>query len=336
VARFLVTGGLGFIGSMFVRHLIEHDIAPINVDIQTYAGDERRLGDVPAQYELKPVDVANEAFTALVLEERPSVIIHFAAESHVTRSEMASELFYRTNVEGTRRVLEAAERAGADLVIHVSTDEVYGPCHGEPFTEEDREPGEGRASSAYAKSKALADEVAHSFADRVPVIVVRPTNCFGPWQHPEKAVPRWTTRALRGDRLPVWGDGGQVRDWMYVEDCSDAIATLIEKGEPGDVYNIAPENSPRTNLEIANAIARAVGLSDDAVYLTEYDRPDHDRRYAVDASKIRALGWNPTTELEGLIEETVEWYQANRWWWESLVADAETLYDDSLERRMVP
>jgi dTDP-glucose 4,6-dehydratase len=123
---------------------------------------------------------------------------------------------------------------------------------------------------------------------------------------------------------------------MFVEDCSDAIALLIEKGEPGHAYNIAPENSPRTNLQIAQAIARAVGLSDDAVYLTEYDRPDHDRRYAVDATKIRALGWNPTKELEKLIEETVEWYQANRWWWESLLADAETLYDDSLERRMVP
>jgi dTDP-glucose 4,6-dehydratase len=336
VARFLVTGGLGFIGSMFVRHLIELGESPINVDIQTYAGDERRLGDLRTQYELKPVDVANEAFTALVLEERPSVIVHFAAESHVTRSEIAGELFYRTNVEGTSRVMEAAERAGIDLVIHVSTDEVYGPCDGEPFKEEDKEPGEGRATSAYAKSKALADEVARDFADRVPVVVVRPTNCFGPWQHPEKAVPRWTTRGLSGDRLPVWGDGGHVRDWMYVEDCCDAIAVLIEKGESGHVYNIAPENSPRTNLEIANAIARAARLSEDAVYLTEYDRPDHDRRYAVDASKVRAFGWNPTKDLEERIQETVEWYQANRWWWESLVADAETLYDDSLERRMVP
>ena len=254
MARFLVTGGLGFIGSMFVRRLVELGDAPINVDIQTYAGDERRLGDLPGRYELMPVDVANEAFTSLVLEKRPSVIVHFAAESHVTRSEIASELFYRTNVEGTRRVMEAAEQSGAELVIHVSTDEVYGPCSGEPFKEEDKEPGEGRSTSAYAKSKAIADDLALDFAGRVPVIVARATNCFGPWQHPEKAVPRWTTRALRGDRLPVWGDGEQVRDWMYVEDCCDALAVLIEKGEPGHVYNIAPENSPRTNLEIARAI----------------------------------------------------------------------------------
>jgi dTDP-glucose 4,6-dehydratase len=336
VARFLVTGGLGFIGSMFVRRLIEHGESPINVDIQTYAGDERRLGEVPGRYELMSIDVANEAFTSLVVEERPSVIIHFAAESHVTRSEIASDVFYRTNVDGTKRVMEAAERSGADLVIHVSTDEVYGPCPGEPFKEEDKAPGEGRATSAYAKSKAIADDVARDFAGRVPVIVARPTNCFGPWQHPEKAVPRWTTRALRGDRLPVWGDGGQVRDWMYVEDCCDAIVLLMEKGEPGSVYNIAPENSPRTNLEIAHAIARAIGLSDEEVYLTEYDRPDHDRRYAIDASKIREFGWNPTNELEEHIEETVEWYQANRWWWEPLLADAEALYDDAGERKMVP
>src|SRR5918996_4149529 len=270
--RFLVTGGLGFIGSMFVRRLIEEGVAPINVDIQTYAGDERRLGDVPTRHELVPVDIASEEFSSVVLEKRPSVIVHFAAESHVTRSEIASELFYRTNVEGTRRVLEAAERSGADLVIHVSTDEVYGPCSGEPFKEEEKEPGEGRTTSAYAKSKAVADDVALEFAGRVPVVIVRPTNCIGPWQHPEKAVPRWTTRALRGDRLPVWGDGRQVRDWMYVEDCCDAIALLLEKGEPGSVYNIAPENSPRANLEIATAIARAAGLSDDDVYLTADDR----------------------------------------------------------------
>ncbi len=335
MARFLVTGGLGFIGSTFVRRLIELGDEPINVDIQTYAGDERRLGDVLGGHQLVPVDVASEEFSSVVLERRPSVIVHFAAESHVTRSEIASELFYRTNVEGTRRVMEAAERVEAELVIHVSTDEVYGPCSGDPFKENDKEPGEGLATSPYAKSKSLADDLALQFADRVPVIVVRPTNCFGPWQHPEKAVPRWTTRGLSGDRLPVWGDGAQVRDWMYVEDCCDAIALLIEKRDIGNVYNIAPENSPRTNLEIAHAIAQAMGLSQNAVYLTEYDRPDHDRRYAIDASKIRSLGWNPIKGHEDRIHETVEWYQANRWWWEPLVADAESLYDDSLARRMV-
>jgi dTDP-glucose 4,6-dehydratase len=334
VQRFLVTGGLGFIGSQFLRRVVGRASALTNVDVGTYAGDERRVEDLAARFQLRALDVADEAFTDLVASERPSVIVHFAAESHVTRSESAGELFYRTNVEGTRRVMETAERVGVDLVIHVSTDEVYGPCSGEPFKETDKEAGEGLATSAYAKSKAIADEIACSFAERVPVIIARPTNCFGPWQHPEKAVPRWTTRALLGERLPVWGDGGQVRDWMYVGDCCEAIALLIENGKPGTVYNIAPENSPHTNLEIAHAIASGLRLSRDAVYLTEYDRPDHDRRYAVDASRIRALGWNPTRSVEERIEETVDWYRANRWWWEPLVSDAEALYSDARERKM--
>lgn len=334
--RLLITGGLGFIGAQFLRHVVGLGIAPTNVDMGTYAGDRRRIAELSARFKLIPVDVADEAFTACVAREGASVIVHFAAESHVTRSELAGELFYRTNVEGTRRVMETARRVGADLVIHVSTDEVYGPCLGEPFKEEDKEAGEGRATSPYAKSKAIADDIALSFADRVPVIVVRPTNCFGPWQHPEKAVPRWTIRALLGERLPVWGDGAQVRDWMYVGDCCDAISLLIDKGEPGTVYNIAPENSPHTNLEIAYEIARGTGLSRDSIYLTEYDRPDHDRRYAVDASRIRALGWNPTKSVEERIGETVEWYRVNHWWWKPLISEAEALYDDVQERRMVP
>ena len=144
------------------------------------------------------MDVASQSFVDLVRRWRPSRIVHFAAESHVTRSERDGDRFFHSNVEGTRRVLEAAEATGVDLVVHISTDEVYGPCPAAPFAEEDKAPGEGRATSAYARSKALADDLARSFAARVPVIVVRPTNCFGPWQHPEKAVPRWVVRALLG------------------------------------------------------------------------------------------------------------------------------------------
>ena len=165
------------------------------------------------------------------------------------------------------------------------------------------------------------------------MIVVRPTNCFGPWQHPEKAIPRWTTRALRGERLPVWGDGQQVRDWMYVEDACDGIRVLIERGETGEVYNLAPEAAQRTNLEIAQAVARAAGRDEDAVYLTAYDRPDHDRRYAVDATKVRALGWNPRLDFETRLRQTVEWYRDNTGWWESLIPEAERIYDDELERQ---
>ena len=204
----------------------------VNVDACTYAGDPRRLAGLAEAVETIRADVADQAFTDIVVRSRPDVIVHFAAESHVTRSESAPERFFHTNVEGTRRVLDAAEQAGTELVVHVSTDEVYGPCTAEPFREQDKLEGEGAATSAYARSKSLADDLALSRSQRLGVIVARPTNCFGQWQHPEKAIPRWTVRALRGRSLPVWGGGGQIRDWMHVEDLCAALDVLIERGAP--------------------------------------------------------------------------------------------------------
>ncbi len=333
MTRVLVTGGLGFIGSSFVRQFAGHYGSLTIVDIKTYAGDERRLHSVDGRYTLREVDIADEAIADAIQDADPEVVVHFAAESHVTRSETAAEQFFRTNVGGTRRLLEAAEACRVGRFIHVSTDEVYGPCYGRPFKEDAKEPAEGKATSAYARSKALADDLARSFADRLPVIVARPTNCFGPWQHPEKAIPRWIIRAITGRRMPVWGDGKQVRDWMYVEDCCDGIQTLIQRGVPGEVYNVAPEGAQRANLEIALGLASAAGVSERSVYLTEYDRPAHDRRYAVDASKIRALGWEPQAGLEARLAETVQWYRTHRDWWEPLVAEAEALYADAAERQ---
>ena len=327
-----MTGGLGFIGSEFVRRAAARGSTVANVDLDTYAGDVRRLEGIGG-VETVSMDVADPRLGEIVASFRPDVVVHFAAETHVTRSEMDREVFYRSNVDGTRNLLEAAARSDARVVVHVSTDEVYGPCLGTPFKEDDKEPGEGAATSAYARSKALADDVAVSYFERAPVVVVRPTNCFGPWQHPEKAVPRWVVRTLKGERLPVWGDGGQVRDWMAVEDACAAIELVIEREAIGAVYNVAPEGSQRSNVEIARAIAQAGGRSDEAVYLTAYDRPDHDRRYAVDASKLRALGWTPLADLEKKLSETLDWYRVNREWWEPLVADAEALYADGAERQ---
>lgn len=334
-ANLLVTGGLGFIGSAFLRRLVNAGARPANVDIDSYAGDARRIEDIAGSIDTRLIDVASDGFVEAVGTIRPQAIVHLAAETHVTRSEKDAELFFHSNVEGTRRVLEAALAHSVERVVHVSTDEVYGPCLSEPFKESDKQPAEGLASSAYARSKALADDLALSYADRIEVVVVRPTNCFGPRQHPEKAIPRWTTRALRGERLPVWGDGGQIRDWMHVDDACEGIELLVTKGEPGRAYNLAPEGSQITNLEIAHSVARAVGAPEEAVYLTEYDRPDHDRRYAVDASSVRSLGWSPKLDLDARIAETVEWYRANRSWWEPLVPDAESIYDDESARETV-
>jgi dTDP-glucose 4,6-dehydratase len=326
--RVLVTGGLGFIGSAFVRALAADGERVLNVDLDTYAGDERRIAGIAGGLvETVRLDVASPELPDVVRGEQPSLVVHFAAESHVTRSEDAPEVFFHANVEGTRVVLDAAEAAGC-RVLHMSTDEVYGPCPGDPFREEDKLPGEGLATSAYARSKALADDLARSYADRVDVVVARPTNCIGPWQHPEKAVPRWATRALRGERLPVWGDGAQVRDWMFVEDAVSALRLLAERGERGEVYNVGPQAEGVPNVEIARAVARAAGQDEDTVYLSHYDRPQHDRRYAVATDRIAALGWRASRSLEAAIADTVAWYRAHEAWWSTLVPDAEKLYAD--------
>jgi dTDP-glucose 4,6-dehydratase len=324
----LVTGGLGFLGSEFVRRRLVQGATVVNVDLNTYAADPRRLPSHD-RLETQTVDVASPELERLVEQIRPPLVVHFAAESHVTRGEKAASAFFRTNVEGTRRILQAARAAGVGKFVHVSTDEVYGPCSGLPFGEADKAPGAGNATSAYARSKALADDMALGYASDVPVVVVRPTNCFGPWQHPEKAVARWTTRALRGLDLPVWGDGRHVRDWMFLEDACAGIETVIESGAVGVAYNVGPEGSPVTNLEMARAIAHAAGIEQDGVYLTEYDRPQHDRRYAVDSSRLRALGWRPHVLFEDAIAHTVSWYDRNRQWWSPLVREAESIYSDA-------
>jgi dTDP-glucose 4,6-dehydratase len=327
--RVLVTGGLGFIGSAFVRALAADGTEVLNVDLDTYAGDERRLAEVgPGLVETVRMDVASPDLRALVGHERPALIVHFAAETHVTRSEGAAEVFFRANVKGTRSVLDAAVAAGVPRVVHMSTDEVYGPCPGEPFREHQKPAGEGLATSAYARSKALADDLAHSYSDRLDVVIARPTNCIGPWQHPEKAVPRWATRALRGERLPVWGDGLQVRDWMFVADAVAGLRALAERGERGTAYNVGPSAAAVPNVEIARMVARAAGSGEDAVYLSEYDRPQHDRRYAVSTDRIAALGWSATHSLEQAVAETVAWYRDHADWWRTLVPEAEGLYAD--------
>ena len=326
--RVLVTGGLGFIGSAFVRALAADGQAVLNVDLHTYAGDPARIADAAGLVETVRMDVAAPELAELMVSERPPMVVHFAAETHVTRSEGAAEEFFHANVEGTRRVLDAAAAAGVPRVVHMSTDEVYGPCPDDPFGEAEKQPGAGLATSAYAQSKALADDLALAFDGGPQVVVARPTNCIGPWQHPEKAVPRWATRALRGERLPVWGDGGQIRDWMFVDDAVSALRLLAERGQPGLAYNVGPAAQGVPNLEIARMVAAAAGRDEDAVYLSEYDRPDHDRRYAVDTSRIRALGWRPGHDLAAAVAETVDWYRAHTDWWSGLLPAAEALYAD--------
>lgn len=335
--RVLVTGGAGFLGSHFVRRALAAGVAALaNLDLLTYAGDAARLAGVASdpRYQFLWGDVASPQTVAQAFASfRPDVVVHYAAESHVTRSESDPDRFFRTNLEGTRVLLQAAAISGVEVFVHVSTDEVYGPILTGAFTERDKPAGEGLATSPYARSKALADDLAHSYADRLPVVVARPTNAFGPWQFPEKVLPRWITRALRGEPLLLWGDGLYVRQWLAAEDFAVAIGVLAERGQPGQAYNVAPHHDPEiTNLALARWLLAYLGLPEDRLHFSAYDRPDHDRRYAVDAAKIRALGWAPGACWEQLAA-TVDWYRASSsegaGWWQAHVAEAESIYSDA-------
>ncbi|HEX2266929.1 MAG TPA: NAD-dependent epimerase/dehydratase family protein [Actinomycetota bacterium] len=332
MTRVLVTGGAGFLGSHFVRRWLRAKGGPVvNVDALTYAASEARLADVDGDpgYTFVRADVCDgDQVERVVADFRPDAVVHFAAESHVTRSEAAGSRFWRTNVQGTKTMLEAAHRGGVARFVHVSTDEVYGPIRQGAFMEDQKEPGEGRATSPYARSKAVADDVARSFEEKLDVVVLRPTNCFGSWQFPEKAFPRWVTRALSGRTIPVWGDGLYVRQWLHAEDLAEAVALVLQTASPDRVYNVGPRHSPEvTNLALAEWLMTYLGLPRERLVLTAYDRPDHDRRYAVDPGRIEALGWRPGDLWRGL-SATVDWYRQSEAWWRPLVTEAESIYSD--------
>jgi len=329
--KLLVTGGAGFIGSNFIRHWLKNHTEDeiFNLDKLTYAGNPANLADLPQscadRYHFYKGDICDPA-AINELACGADGLVHFAAESHVTRSEKDPHLFERTNVEGTRMVLAAAKRYGLNRVIHVSTDEVYGSKESGYFKEEDKEPGDGQASSPYSKSKARADDIAQSYFNQLPIMIVRPTNNFGFRQYPEKALARWLTSALTNQPVEVWGEGQQVRDWLFVEDTARAIDLIWHQGESGTVYNIGANHSPEiTNLEIAKQALRALELPEERIRLIPDPRPDHDFRYAVDTTRLQALGWRPGN-FERQLRATAWWYRDNPQWWRPLKPEAEALY----------
>lgn len=313
----LVTGGAGFIGSAFVRHaLSEHDDVRVTTfDAMTYAGNPANLAmlDDDPRHELVVGDV-RDLEAVLAAADGVDAIVHFAAESHVDRSIEGPAPFLTTNVQGSGNVFEAARRLEVPRTLHISTDEVYGSIDEGSFTEGDPlEP-----NSPYSASKAGADLLARSYVETygTPILVTRTTNNFGPYHHPEKMIPRFTTNLLVGERVPLYGDGQNVRDWLYVEDNVAAQWLVLTEGEAGATYNVGAGNEV-TNLDLTQRILALLGAGEEMIESVP-DRPGHDRRYSVDTTRVRALGWAPLRGLDEALAATVEWYRANPGWWTPL------------------
>ena len=322
----LITGGAGFIGTNFMYYQLQHhpEDQVVCLDALTYAGNLENLTEALKNPRFRFVkgDIADrEAVNALFEEEKPDIVVNFAAESHVDRSITQPELFLRTNIMGTQVLMDACRKYGVQRYHQVSTDEVYGDL---PLDRPDlffTEDTPIHTSSPYSASKASADllVLAYFRTFHLPVSITRCSNNYGPYHFPEKLIPLMITRALNDQSLPVYGKGENVRDWLYVEDHCAAIDLVMRKGREGEVYNVGGHNE-RTNLDVVKTVLRELGKPESLITFVT-DRPGHDRRYAIDPSKIHAeLGWLPRTKFDDGIHQTVQWYLDNRQWWEHILA----------------
>jgi dTDP-glucose 4,6-dehydratase len=317
--KLLVTGGVGFIGSNFVRHIRQKhpDWEITNLDKLTYAGNLENLTDIQNQpgYHFVKGDIADRKLVDKLLSQGLDVIVNFAAESHVDRSILDASPFIETNVKGTQVLLEGAKKHGIQRFIQVSTDEVYGSIERGEFTEK----SPLSPNSPYSASKAAADLLCRAYFEthHLPAIVTRCTNNFGPYQFPEKLIPLAVTNALENKPVPVYGDGLNIRDWIFVGDHCRALDAVIQKGQPGEIYNIGGGNE-KTNLELIHKMLELLNKPQSLIQFVT-DRPAHDRRYALDCSRIAAkLGWKPAYSFEKALSATVDWYLRNESWWRSI------------------
>ncbi len=318
----LVTGGAGFIGSHFVRFLLEkYDCKVVNYDLLTYAGNVRNIADLmdnPRHTFIRGDIRDMDHVERVMFEHEVDTVVNFAAESHVDRSILDPGSFIRTDVYGTYVLLEVSRRCGIERFLQVSTDEVYGSRMEGKFNEEDPlDP-----SNPYSASKAGADLMARAYFKtfNLPVLITRGCNTIGPYQYPEKVVPLFTTNAIDNLPLPIYGDGRNVRDYIFVHDICSAIAEVLEKGKPGEAYNIGTggENE-RSVIQVAQAILSILGKPESLIRFVE-DRPGHDKRYPMDVSKLRSLGWKHRYPFEEALEITVRWYVENQSWWREIKA----------------
>lgn len=316
--KVIVTGGAGFIGSELVRQAVKKGLSVSVVDSLTYAGDILRLEEVKDKITFYRTDICNkDALHAIFKEETPEIVIHLAAESHVDRSILEPRAFLWTNVMGTLNLLELSKEIKVKKFINVSTDEIYGELGEEGyFTEE----SPLRPNSPYSASKASQDMLGKVYwrTYSLPVITVRPSNNYGPWQYPEKFIPVIIVKALNNEKIPVYGDGRNVREWLYVEDCAEAILMIADRGNPGEVYNIG-SNEEKRNIDVVREVLRIMNKSEDLIEFVK-DRPGHDFRYSMSIEKIKKeIGWSPKTGFRDGIARTVRWYIENIKWLEDKI-----------------
>ncbi len=322
MTRVLITGGAGFIGSHYVHHaLARHSDWHVTVlDKLTYAGNPANLQDLEGhpRYRFLKGDIAVRDDVAKAIGGGCDYLFNFAAETHVDRSIGDAEGFIRTDVYGAYALLEAARSCGMKRFVQISTDEVYGSVE----EGRSREDAPLMPTNPYSASKAAADRLAYSYFATygLPVLITRASNNFGPRQYPEKVIPLFITNAIEDRPLPLYGDGQNVRDWLYVTDHCEALDVVLLEGRPGEVYNIGGGNE-RRNIEITELILERLGRPRSLVRYVA-DRPGHDRRYSLDCAKIRALGWEPRIPFRQALEETIDWYVGNRTWWEPIKTGA--------------
>ncbi len=311
--KILVTGGAGFIGSEFVRQAVRRGFDVINIDKLTYAGDLERLKEVEDKVRFYKSDIINREFIEYIFKtEKPDIVVHWAAESHVDRSILDASPFVETNVRGTQTLLDVAKESGVELFINIATDEVYGELgeSGQFFEDTPLNP-----NSPYSVSKASADMLGRAYYRTygLPVITVRPSNNYGPWQYPEKLIPVVIIKALNEEPIPVYGKGENVREWLYVSDCADAVFEIIQKGKVGEIYNVG-SGEERKNIDVVKSVLGILGKPESLIEFVK-DRPGHDFRYSLSTEKIeREIGWKAKVKFEEGIEKTVRWYLDNLDW----------------------
>jgi len=317
--NYLVTGGAGFIGSHYIKFLLEHNPKAkiVNLDKLTYAGRLENLREIEKNpnYKFIKGDICDKETVSKAMEGA-EIVVNFAAESHVDRSIENAADFIKTDVLGAFVLLEEAKKKKVKKFLQISTDEVYGSIEEGRFFEDK---SVLMPRNPYSASKAGADRLAYSYYATygLPVIITRSCNNYGSHQFPEKVIPLFITNLLKGKKVPLYGDGLNVRDWLYVKDNCEAIQLCIEKGENGEAYNVSAENEIK-NIELTKIIIEELGKGEEMIEYVK-DRLGHDRRYSLDSSKIKRLGWKPKTEFQKGIKETIKWYKDNEWWWNPLV-----------------